>query len=102
MFRLAFSYRAEAGARGNAAKCHFSETDRSTMHDSGNKMEQLPVIADYGDLCGETPLWDESSGTLYWTDCAGLKFYRYSPATGKHEVVKRGLEVNGAALNQPG
>ncbi len=65
-------------------------------------MEQLTVIADYGDLCGENPLWDETSSTLYWTDCAGLKFYRYSPGSGKHEVMKDGLEINGAAFNRPG
>jgi len=65
-------------------------------------MTELAVIADYGDLCGENPLWDERTRSLYWTDCVGLKFYRYHPATGKHELMKDGLETNGAAFNQPG
>jgi D-xylono/L-arabinono-1,4-lactonase len=65
-------------------------------------MEQLHIIADYGDLCGENPLWDARTGIFYWTDCVGLRFYRYDPTSGKHEVLKEGLEINGAALNQPG
>jgi sugar lactone lactonase YvrE len=65
-------------------------------------MEQVQVIADYGDLCGENPLWDNRSGTFYWTDCVGLRFYRYQPASGKHEIMKEGLEINGAAFNEAG
>jgi D-xylonolactonase len=65
-------------------------------------MPALTVIADYGDLCGENPLWDERTGSLYWTDCVGLKFYRYHQASGKLEMVKERLEINGCAFNQPG
>jgi sugar lactone lactonase YvrE len=65
-------------------------------------MEQLTVIADYGDLCGENPIWDGFTNTFYWTDCAGFRFYRYHPATGRHEIMKEGLEINGATFNQPG
>jgi sugar lactone lactonase YvrE len=60
------------------------------------------VVADYGDLCGEAPLWDPESRALYWCDSVGRKFYRYHPSSGKHELVKDGVEVNGLALNRPG
>ena len=65
-------------------------------------MAELTVIADYGDLCGEGPLWDHKSKTLYWTDQTGLKLYRYDPASSKHEIIKQGQEICGFALNSPG
>ena len=65
-------------------------------------MSQLTVVADYGDLCGEGPLWDADAGVLYWTDCVGLKFYRYQPASGQHEIIKQGLEINGASRDVSG
>src|SRR5437867_10852236 len=46
-------------------------TIRSNLFHSGEQamtQEQLRVVADYGDLCGEGPLWDSRSETLYWTD----------------------------------
>lgn len=62
----------------------------------------MEVIADYKDLCGECPVWDPSTGTLYWTDCVGRRFYRYVPQTGRHEIVKQDLEINGFRLNEGG
>ena len=60
------------------------------------------VVVDYGDLCGEAPLWDPEPRTLYWCDTVGLKFYRYDPSSGKHALVKDGVEANGVALNRAG
>lgn len=65
-------------------------------------MREIEIIADYGDLCGEAPLWDARAQTLYWSDCVGLKVYRYQPKTGRHEVVKRGVEANALALHESG
>jgi D-xylonolactonase len=65
-------------------------------------MKELSVVANYGDMCGEGPLWDPAAGVLYWTDCVGLKFYRYVPSSGAHEVLKEGLEINGFAQDRSG
>jgi D-xylonolactonase len=65
-------------------------------------MPELIVIADYGDLCGEGPIWDASSKRLYWTDTTGQKFYCYDWSTRKTRVVKEGWEIAGAALNRSG
>jgi sugar lactone lactonase YvrE len=65
-------------------------------------MSQVKVVADYGDLCGEDPVWDPDSGALYWTDIEGKRFFRYHPASNKHEIIKQGLEISGYALNRPG
>ena len=65
-------------------------------------MSEPEIIADYGDLCGEGPVWDPDSQALFWTDCTGKRFYRYDPQSGKHEVVKEGLEINGYAQNRSG
>lgn len=63
-------------------------------------MPELTVIADYGDLCGEGPVWDPQTRTLFWTDCVGLRFYAFHESSGKHEILKEGLEINGYALNE--
>jgi sugar lactone lactonase YvrE len=65
-------------------------------------MSEVSVVADYRDLCGECPVWDQDNGCLYWTDIDGRRFYRYDHAKGRHKVVKHGLEIAGYALNQPG
>jgi sugar lactone lactonase YvrE len=59
------------------------------------------VVANYGDLCGEGPVWDPDSACLYWTDIDGHRFYRYDQSTGQHAVVKQGLEIAGYCLNDP-
>ena len=65
-------------------------------------MPELSVFADYGDACGEAPLWDARSGSLYWSDTLGKKFYRYDWQTGRHGLFKDGLEINSFAFNEPG
>jgi D-xylono/L-arabinono-1,4-lactonase len=65
-------------------------------------MTSLSAIAEYGDLCGEGPLWDIRRNVLFWTDCVGLKFYRYDWSVGKSELIKQGLEINGCAMNAGG
>jgi sugar lactone lactonase YvrE len=64
-------------------------------------MESIDIIADNGDLCGESPLWDERSRTLFWTDITGRRFYRYLWAEKRHELVRAAFEVGGFALLEP-
>lgn len=65
-------------------------------------MVEFGVIADYKDRCGEGPIWDIRHNQLYWTDCVGLRFYRYDWSLKKHEIVREGFEIKGFALNQGG
>jgi D-xylonolactonase len=65
-------------------------------------MDQIKIIAEYGDLCGEGPVWDPDSGCLYWTDIDGQRFFRFHQPSNKHEIVKQGLEISGYSLNRPG
>ena len=61
------------------------------------------IIADFGDLNGEAPVWDQETASLYWTDCAGhFKFCRFDSRSGRSEIVCRGIEVTGYALNRNG
>jgi sugar lactone lactonase YvrE len=61
-------------------------------------MAEIRIVADYGDLCGEGPLWDEISGSLYWIDATGQKFYRYHPMSCRSEILREGLEIYGFAF----
>ena len=65
-------------------------------------MPELEVIANYGDLCGEGPLWDYRNNKLYWTDMTGQRFYCFDWATQKHRIVKESYEVCGFAFNASG
>jgi len=65
-------------------------------------MNQIEVVADYRDLCGEGPLWHERQQALYWTDITGKRLYRYTYADGKHQIIHQGLEVSGIALHESG
>lgn len=58
------------------------------------------VVVDRGDPCGESPIWDPRCQVLYWTD--GRKLQSYSPATGRYELLKPGVEINGIALHEDG
>ena len=65
-------------------------------------MNNLEIIANYNDLCGECPVWDGLQQQLFWTDCVGQRFYRYDWRTHRHEIVQQGFEINGFVLNEPG
>ncbi|MEW5978418.1 MAG: SMP-30/gluconolactonase/LRE family protein [Acidobacteriota bacterium] len=65
-------------------------------------MSDLEIIADFGDLCGEGPLWDARSKALYWTDAVGAKFYQYDWTARSPRVLKEELEICGFTLNEPG
>ncbi|MGH9327432.1 MAG: SMP-30/gluconolactonase/LRE family protein [Terriglobia bacterium] len=65
-------------------------------------MTNLKPIADYGDLCGEGPIWDTQQNSLYWTDCVGLKFYRYDWGSKDSAAIKDDLQISGCALNAGG
>lgn len=62
----------------------------------------MQVAADFGDLCGECPVWDSASRSVYWTDCVGKHFYRYQERTQSSELLGTGLEINGFRLNRAG
>jgi len=65
-------------------------------------MKAMEKIAAFGDLCGECPVWDAESSSVYWTDCGGLRFYRYLSSLDKAELLRTGVEVNGFRLNRNG
>jgi D-xylonolactonase len=67
-----------------------------------NKNTELRVIANCGDLVGECPVWDAETSSLYWTDFAGEKFYCYRWISREAELIKRGIEITGFAVNESG
>lgn len=62
----------------------------------------IEQIADFGDLCGECPVWDAAAETLYWTDCGGRRFYRYDARRRSAEILEADLEINGFRQNRGG
>jgi len=62
----------------------------------------IEIIANDNNLCGEGPIWDVAQQRLVWTDISGSLVFHYFPATGKKEIITRGLMVAGIALNRDG
>lgn len=69
---------------------------------SSRKQGAIEIVADYGDLCGEGPLWDDRKQILYWTDIDGKKFYRYLWNQRRHELLHDGFQVNGSTMQENG
>jgi D-xylonolactonase len=69
---------------------------------SSTKEQEVRVVADYRDLCGEGPLWDYEKQILYWTDIDGKKLYRYLWNERRHELIHKGFKVNGFAMQESG
>ena len=53
------------------------------------KVEQ---VADFGDLCGESPVWDRTAQVLYWTDCGGRRFFQYDARRHHAQILQTDLE----------
>jgi len=63
---------------------------------------ELEVVADFGDQCGECPVWDNEEALLYWTDLMSHRFYRYERNRGVAQIIRERLQVKGFRLNQSG
>jgi sugar lactone lactonase YvrE len=60
------------------------------------------VVADYGDQCGEGPLWDPRTRTLYWIDIAGRRVSRHDWMTAQSSIVTETLDIAGIGLHESG
>lgn len=76
-------------------------SERSARITSG-VVDSPEIVADFGDLNGEAPVWDPDSQSLYWTDCVGYKFFRFDLRAKRCDIVRSGIEVTGYALHKDG
>ncbi len=65
-------------------------------------MSRVTILADYGDLCGECPVWDSSESVLEWIDQTGQKFYRLDWPSRRHRVVAHNVAISGFRRNRSG
>ncbi len=65
-------------------------------------LSPVTVLADYGDLCGECPVWDPGEGVLEWADIVGQRFYRLHWASRRHEIVTGEIALSGFRRNRSG
>lgn len=53
---------------------------------------KVECVVDIRALCGETPIWDERDGQLWWIDCPEAAIHRFSPESGRNERAKVELD----------
>jgi sugar lactone lactonase YvrE len=63
---------------------------------------EVQIAADTADLCGENPIWNETTGCVYWTDQSGLRFHRFNPTSCEYRLLRSTLQINGFRFNQAG
>lgn len=63
---------------------------------------EIEMIADYGCVVGENPLWHPIEKRLYWCDIDTGRIFRYEPSTKKHELVYQGDVVGGFTIQPDG
>ena len=62
----------------------------------------IEQVADFGDLCGESPVWDHAAQILYWTDCGGRRFLQYDARRNHAQILQTDLDINGFRRNRRG
>jgi len=60
------------------------------------------LIADYGCVIGEGPLWHPFEKRLYWVDIGKGRMFRFDPASGRHEPFYEGEVVGGFTIQSDG
>lgn len=59
---------------------------------------QADVALDAGAVCGESPVWDQEAGVLWWTDIPTRTVNRFDPATGSNQATAVADRVGCLAL----
>lgn len=60
------------------------------------------LIADYGCVTGENPLYHPDEGRIYWTDIPAGRLFTYDLASGQHEQCYEGDVVGGFTVQDDG
>jgi len=63
---------------------------------------EVEHLVEVKSLLGEGPLWNSAEQALYWVDIEGNCFFRYYPASGKHERFEAGTKIGCLGLRQNG
>jgi sugar lactone lactonase YvrE len=77
-------------------------TQEESLPDTGPRRDEVHIVADTGDLCGENPIWNETTGCVYWTDQGALRLHRFEPNSREYRLLHSGLQINGFRFNQAG
>jgi sugar lactone lactonase YvrE len=55
-------------------------------------MSQVECVLKIRSVLGESPLWQEQEGKLYWLDLRRPAIYRFDPVTGRNSKLKVSLK----------
>jgi sugar lactone lactonase YvrE len=67
-----------------------------------NPTAEITAVADFGDLCGECPVWDDVKQVLYWVDLEGARVLRHDPFSRQSIVLRSDFPVCGIRCNSCG
>lgn len=64
--------------------------------------DQVEIVADEQNRCGESPCWDAAAGRLLWVDNVTGDLFEYDPATHATTRLAAGIPVNAVVVNHDG
>ena len=65
-------------------------------------MVEASAVADFGDLCGECPVWSVEENALEWIDCVGDNFLTKAWPSRKSRISRKGVKISGFRRNRAG
>lgn len=65
-------------------------------------MSEVAIVADFGDLCGECPVWNAESHVLEWIDCVGGKLLQLQWPSRQSAISRSEVAISGFRRNRPG
>ncbi|MGO8719881.1 MAG: SMP-30/gluconolactonase/LRE family protein [Acidobacteriaceae bacterium] len=65
-------------------------------------MPEITIVAEFGDQCGECPVWNAESRLLEWIDCTGGKFLELQWPSKESAIKSSGVAINGFRRNRLG
>ena len=63
---------------------------------------EASVVADFGDLCGECPVWNSEENVLEWIDCVGGNLLRIGWPSRNSRITRKDVKISGFRRNRAG
>jgi sugar lactone lactonase YvrE len=72
------------------------------MQKTNKPRSEFKVLYDFGNLCGECPIWDDRRQRLLWVDSDGREIFEHDAVRHTGQVISSDLQVSSIVLDECG